>query len=95
LARRQDAARPVPKLQWRSYGTNPLPSGAKALDEPFNAFLSWGGYTPRSHGFAVPLRFLAKGTRCSIASTPAQPRAAAVAPDARGASDADVDVIPS
>jgi hypothetical protein len=26
---------------WRIYGTDPLPTGAEALDEPFNAFPSW------------------------------------------------------
>ena len=26
---------------WRSYGTDPLPSSAEALDEPFAAFPSW------------------------------------------------------
>ena len=33
--------RPVPTRHWRSYGTEPLPTGAEALDEPFRAFLSW------------------------------------------------------
>ena len=31
----------VPKRHWRSYGNDPLPSGAEALDEPLNAFPSW------------------------------------------------------
>jgi hypothetical protein len=26
---------------WRSYGNDPLPTGAEALDEPFAAFPSW------------------------------------------------------
>jgi hypothetical protein len=34
-------ARPVPKRHWRSYGDEPLPSGAEALDEPLRAFPSW------------------------------------------------------
>ena len=34
-------ARPVPKRHWRSYGNDPLPTGAEALDEPFIAFPSW------------------------------------------------------
>ena len=34
-------ARPVPKRHWRSYGNDPLPLPADALDEPFNAFPSW------------------------------------------------------
>jgi hypothetical protein len=34
-------ARPVPRRHWLSYGTDPLPSGAEALDEPFSAFPSW------------------------------------------------------
>ena len=34
-------ARPFPKRHWRSYGSDPLPTGAEALDEPFNAFPSW------------------------------------------------------
>ena len=34
-------ARPIPKRHWRSYGDDPLPSGAEALDEPFSAFPSW------------------------------------------------------
>jgi len=33
--------RPGPKRHWRSYGSDPLPSGAEALDEPFSAFPSW------------------------------------------------------
>jgi hypothetical protein len=31
----------VPRRHWFSYGTDPLPTGAEALDEPFSAFLSW------------------------------------------------------
>ena len=34
-------ARPVPRRHWRSYGNDPLPSGAEALDEPLRAFPSW------------------------------------------------------
>lgn len=34
-------ARKPPERYWRSYGTDPLPSGAEALDEPFSAFPSW------------------------------------------------------
>ncbi len=34
-------ARPVPRRHWRSYGTDPLPSPAEALGEPFSAFPSW------------------------------------------------------
>ena len=34
-------ARPVPVRHRRSYGTDPLPSGVEALDEPFSAFPSW------------------------------------------------------
>ena len=33
--------RPVPKRHWRSYGNEPLPSGAEALAQPFRAFPSW------------------------------------------------------
>jgi hypothetical protein len=32
---------PVPERYWRSYGNDPLPTGAEALDEPFAAFPSW------------------------------------------------------
>ena len=32
---------PIPKRHWRSYGNDPLPTGAEALGEPFNAFPSW------------------------------------------------------
>jgi hypothetical protein len=32
-------ARPVPRCHWRSYGDDPLPTGAEALDEPFRAIL--------------------------------------------------------
>ena len=32
---------PVPQRHWRSYGTDPLPSAAEALDEPLAAFPSW------------------------------------------------------
>jgi hypothetical protein len=31
----------TPPRHWRSYGNDPLPSPAEALDEPFNAFPSW------------------------------------------------------
>ena len=34
-------ARPVPARHWRSYGTDPLPTGKQALNEPFAAFPSW------------------------------------------------------
>jgi hypothetical protein len=34
-------ARPIPVRHWRTYGDYPLPTGAEALDEPFNAFPSW------------------------------------------------------
>ena len=30
-----------PQRHWRSYGTDPLPSPAEALAEPFAAFASW------------------------------------------------------
>jgi hypothetical protein len=33
--------RPPPERHWRSYGTEPLPSPAEALDRPFSAFPSW------------------------------------------------------
>ena len=33
--------RPIPTRYWRRHGTGPLPTGAEALDEPFNAFPSW------------------------------------------------------
>ena len=33
--------RPIPARHWRSYGDEPLPTGAEALDEPFRAFPSW------------------------------------------------------
>jgi hypothetical protein len=35
------AFRPPPERHWRSYGTDPLPSPAEALDQPFRAFPSW------------------------------------------------------
>ena len=31
----------TPQRHWRSYGTDPLPTGAEALAEPFAAFPSW------------------------------------------------------
>ena len=31
----------IPVRHWRSYGNDPLPTGAEALDEPFAAFPSW------------------------------------------------------
>ena len=31
----------APRRYWRSYSTEPLPSGAEALDQPFSAFPSW------------------------------------------------------
>jgi hypothetical protein len=39
--RRSMAPRPIPRRHWFSYGTDPLPTGAEALDEPFSAFPSW------------------------------------------------------
>jgi hypothetical protein len=33
-------ARPVPRRHWRSYGTDPFPTPAEALNEPFSAFPS-------------------------------------------------------
>jgi hypothetical protein len=33
--------RPPPKRHWRSYGTDPLPTPAEALNEMFSAFPSW------------------------------------------------------
>jgi hypothetical protein len=32
---------PKPERYWRSYGTDPLPTSAEALGEPFAAFSSW------------------------------------------------------
>ena len=32
---------PIPVRHWRTYGDYPLPTGAEALEEPFNAFPSW------------------------------------------------------
>jgi len=34
-------ARPVTRRHWRSYGDDPLPAPAEALNEPFSAFPSW------------------------------------------------------
>jgi hypothetical protein len=31
----------VPKRHWRSYGNDPLPTPAEAMEEPFAAFPSW------------------------------------------------------
>jgi hypothetical protein len=33
--------RSAPRRHWFSYGTDPLPTGPEALDEPFTAFPSW------------------------------------------------------
>ena len=33
--------RPIPSRYWRSYGDEPLPTGAEALNEPFRAFPAW------------------------------------------------------
>jgi hypothetical protein len=30
-----------PERYWRSYGNDPLPAGAEAMDQPFAAFPSW------------------------------------------------------
>jgi hypothetical protein len=35
------AFRPPPERHWRSYGTEPLPTPAEALDLPLRAFPSW------------------------------------------------------
>ena len=43
-------ARPIPVRYWRRHGTGPLPSGAEALVEPFNAFPSWCAVRPGAHG---------------------------------------------
>ena len=37
----------TPQRHWRSYGTDPLPTG-EALAEPFSAFPSW--FLRRAHG---------------------------------------------
>jgi hypothetical protein len=34
-------SRTPPQRHWRSYSTEPLPTGQEALDEPLNAFPSW------------------------------------------------------
>jgi ribosomal protein S27E len=34
-------SRAPPRRHWRSYGNDPLPTGAEAMDEPFAAFPSW------------------------------------------------------
>jgi hypothetical protein len=34
-------ARPIPTRHWRSYGNDPLPTAAEAMNEPFRAFPSW------------------------------------------------------
>jgi hypothetical protein len=34
-------SRAPPRRHWRSYGNDPLPTGAEAMDEPFGAFPSW------------------------------------------------------
>ena len=34
-------SRAPPRRHWRSYGNDPLPTGAEALDEPFAAFPAW------------------------------------------------------
>ena len=34
-------ARTAPRRHWRSYGTDPLPTPAEAMAEPFSAFPSW------------------------------------------------------
>jgi hypothetical protein len=33
--------RAIPERHWRRDGTDPLPTAAEALDEPFRAFPSW------------------------------------------------------
>jgi hypothetical protein len=33
--------RAPPQRHWRSYGTEPLPTPAEAMNEPFRAFPSW------------------------------------------------------
>jgi hypothetical protein len=35
------AGRKPPERYWRSYGDDPLPTGAEAMDEPFAAFPFW------------------------------------------------------
>jgi hypothetical protein len=35
------ALRAPPARHWRSYGNDPLPTAAEALDEPLKAFPSW------------------------------------------------------
>ena len=39
--RRSITPRPIPARHWRSDGTEPLPSGAEVLGEPFATFPSW------------------------------------------------------
>jgi hypothetical protein len=35
------SGRSVPARHWRSYGNDPVPTGAEALDAPLRAFPSW------------------------------------------------------
>jgi hypothetical protein len=41
MARDRMTARRIPQRHWRSYDSEPLPTGAEALGEPFSAFSSW------------------------------------------------------
>ena len=39
--KKETAVKPPPARHWQSYGTDPLPTGAEAIDQPFAAFPSW------------------------------------------------------
>jgi hypothetical protein len=54
--------RPIPTPHWRSYGTEPLPTGEEALDEPLRAFPSW----------VLRVTCDRCGQDCVFAETPAQ-----------------------
>jgi hypothetical protein len=41
MAHDRMTVRAIPARHWRSYDTDPLPTGEEALGEPFRAFPSW------------------------------------------------------
>ena len=66
-----------PERYWRSYGDDPLPAGAEAIDEPFAAFPSWlcGSVRPLRQGPLSSSRpTLTGGICCSAISSSAAPR---------------------
>jgi hypothetical protein len=75
----------APKRHWRSAGTEPLPSGAEAMGEPFAAFPSWflRIECDRCGKVQIGQRFSPHGVRPPVPIAPASPARGGCATDRR------------